>query len=58
MGIANYAYDWPSNAAKKAHEQAQVESFQESIVTATESEAQVQFDPDSLNPYYLLLRRA
>ena len=52
MGIANYAYDWPSNAGKKAHEQARVESFQESIVTAMESEAKVQFDPDSLNPYY------
>ncbi|MBZ5645253.1 MAG: glycosyltransferase, partial [Acidobacteriia bacterium] len=52
MGIANYAYDWPSNAGKKLHEQARVESFQESIVTATESEAQVQFDSDSLNPYY------
>src|SRR5229473_2574861 len=52
MGIANYAYDWPSKAAMKAHEQAKVESFQESIVTATESEAQIQFDSDSLNPYY------
>ena len=52
MGIASYAYDWPSNAGKKAHEQAKVESFQESIVTAQESEAQVQFDADSLNPYY------
>ena len=52
MGIANYAYDWPSNAGKKLHEQARVESFQESIVTATESEAKVQFDSDSLNPYY------
>jgi cellulose synthase/poly-beta-1,6-N-acetylglucosamine synthase-like glycosyltransferase/spore germination protein YaaH/peptidoglycan/xylan/chitin deacetylase (PgdA/CDA1 family) len=52
MGIANYAYDWPSKAAMKAHEQAKVESFQEAIVTATESEAQVQFDSDSLNPYY------
>jgi len=52
MGIANYAYDWPSKAGMKAHEQAHVESFQESIVTATESEAQVQFDSDSLNPYY------
>ncbi len=52
MGIANYAYDWPANPGKKAHEQARVESFQESIVTATESEAQVQFDSDSLNPYY------
>ncbi len=36
----------------KAHEQAKVESFQESIVTSVESEAQVQFDSDSLNPYY------
>src|ERR1700674_4066003 len=52
MGIANYAYDWPSKAGLKAHEQAKVESFQESIVTSTESEAQVQFDSDSLNPYY------
>ena len=52
MGIANYAYDWPTKAGKKLHEQARVESFQESIVTATESEAQVQFDADSLNPYY------
>ena len=52
MGIANYAYDWPSKAGLKAHEQAKVESFQESIVTSTESEAQVQFDSDSLNPYF------
>jgi cellulose synthase/poly-beta-1,6-N-acetylglucosamine synthase-like glycosyltransferase/spore germination protein YaaH/peptidoglycan/xylan/chitin deacetylase (PgdA/CDA1 family) len=52
MGIANYAYDWPSNAGKKAGEQARVESFQESIVTASESEAEVQFDDDSLNPFY------
>jgi cellulose synthase/poly-beta-1,6-N-acetylglucosamine synthase-like glycosyltransferase/spore germination protein YaaH/peptidoglycan/xylan/chitin deacetylase (PgdA/CDA1 family) len=52
MGIANYAYDWPDNSGKKAREQARVESFQESIVTAMESEAKVQFDPDSLNPYY------
>jgi peptidoglycan-N-acetylglucosamine deacetylase len=52
MGIANYAYDWPINAKKKANEQAKAESFQESIVTAEESEAQVQFDADSLNPNY------
>src|ERR1700722_10503632 len=52
MGIANYAYDWPEKAGKKAHEQAKVESFQESIVTSTESEGKVQFDSDSLNPYY------
>src|ERR1700674_4831035 len=52
MGIANYAYDWPSNAGLKAHEQAKSESFQESIVTAQESEAQIEFDADSLNPHY------
>src|SRR6266481_3042009 len=52
MGIANYAYDWPEKAGKKAGEQATVKSFQEALVTASESEAQVQFDSDSLNPYY------
>jgi cellulose synthase/poly-beta-1,6-N-acetylglucosamine synthase-like glycosyltransferase/spore germination protein YaaH/peptidoglycan/xylan/chitin deacetylase (PgdA/CDA1 family) len=52
MGIANYAYDWPEKAGKKAGEQARVESFQEALVTASESEAQIQFDADSLNPYY------
>jgi len=52
MGIANYAYDWPEKAGKKAGEQAKVESFQEALVTASESEAQIQFDTDSLNPNY------
>src|SRR6202163_2792575 len=52
MGIANYAYDWPEGAGKKVGEQARVESFQEALVTASESEAQVQFDSDSLNPYF------
>src|SRR6266853_3149692 len=52
MGIANYAYDWPEKAGKKAGEQAKVESFQEALVTSSESEAHIQFDADSLNPYY------
>src|SRR6202158_917210 len=52
MGIANYAYDWPEGPGKKAGEQARVESFQETLVTAAESEAQIQFDSDSLNPFY------
>ena len=52
MGIANYAYDWPEKSGKKAGEQARVESFQEALVTSSESEAQIQFDADSLNPYY------
>src|SRR6202048_5266936 len=49
MGIANYAYDWPEKAGKKAGEQAKNESFQEALVTASESEARIQFDADSLN---------
>ena len=52
MGIANYAYDWPDKAGKKAREEAKVESFQEAIVTATESDATPQLDSDSLNPYF------
>src|SRR5712692_6764319 len=52
MGIATYAYDWPDKAGKKAREEARVESFQEAVVTATESDATPQLDPDSLNPYF------
>ncbi len=52
MGIANYAYDWPDNAGHKIKEQPHNYTFQEAVLTASESEAQVQFDPDSLNPFY------
>ncbi len=52
MGVANYAYDWPDKKGVAAGEKAQSLSFEESVVTAVESEAQVQFDPDSLNPHY------
>ncbi|HEY2461929.1 MAG TPA: glycosyltransferase [Candidatus Acidoferrum sp.] len=51
VGIANYAYDW-SEAPKKAHEMAQEFSVQEALLHAYESEAQVEFDPTSLNPHY------
>jgi len=51
MGIANYAYDWPARSAKRINEQAKVEVFKESIVTA-QSRRKIQFDADSLNPYY------
>ena len=51
MGVANYAYDWPVNT-RKVREHSKVESFQEAIVTATESDAKVEFDADSLNPNY------
>lgn len=49
LGIANYGYDWPD---QKAHEPAQMISFQQAMLTAYESEAQIQFDSDSLNPNF------
>jgi peptidoglycan-N-acetylglucosamine deacetylase len=54
VGIANYAYDW-SEAPKKSGqpaEPAQEFSVQEGLLHAYESEADVEFDPASLNPYY------
>jgi len=53
MAVAGYAYDW---TLPKPHEQAetraQAMSFQEALVTALESEATVELDPDSLNPHF------
>lgn len=54
VGIANYAYDW-SEAPKKhgePAEPAQQFSVQEALLHAYESEAEVEFDAASLNPYY------
>ncbi len=51
VGIANYAYDWPV-AARKDHEPAAEFSIQEALLHAKESEADVEFDSDSLNPHY------
>jgi cellulose synthase/poly-beta-1,6-N-acetylglucosamine synthase-like glycosyltransferase/peptidoglycan/xylan/chitin deacetylase (PgdA/CDA1 family) len=51
VGIANYAYDW-SEAPAKAHEPAESLSVQEALLRAYESESQVEFDADSLNPHY------
>ena len=52
MGIASYGYDWPDKAGLQAHEMPLAESFEQALVTASESEAQVEYDPDSLNPHY------
>jgi peptidoglycan-N-acetylglucosamine deacetylase len=52
VGIANYAYDWPESLRKAPRELAQSESVQQALLTAYESEAQVEFDPDSLNPSF------
>jgi len=56
--IANYAYDWTvpraskSGSRRRSHPMALSVSFQQAIVTAQESEATVDFDPDSLNPHF------
>src|SRR6195256_3000227 len=51
VGIANYAYDWPT-ATKKENESAAEYSIQEALLHVEESETDVEFDSDSLNPHY------
>jgi peptidoglycan-N-acetylglucosamine deacetylase len=52
MGIANYGYDWQAKSKTVPHPIAQPVTFQQAIVTAVESETDVEFDSDSLNPHY------
>jgi cellulose synthase/poly-beta-1,6-N-acetylglucosamine synthase-like glycosyltransferase/spore germination protein YaaH/peptidoglycan/xylan/chitin deacetylase (PgdA/CDA1 family) len=52
MGISSYGYDWPDKKGLAAHEKALSESFEEAMVTASESDASVEYDADSLNPHY------
>ncbi len=52
MGIANYSYDWPAITKSVPHPVAQAVTFQQGIITAVESESDVTFDPDTLNPHY------
>jgi len=51
VGIANYAYDWAA-APKKGYEPAEEFSIQEALLHVEESESDVDFDSDSLNPHY------
>jgi peptidoglycan-N-acetylglucosamine deacetylase len=51
VGIANYAYDWPL-APKKNHEAAAEYSIQEALLHVEESDTDVEFDSNSLNPHY------
>jgi len=51
VGIANYAYDWAA-APKKGYEPAEEFSIQEALLHVEESESDVDFDGDSLNPHY------
>ncbi len=54
VAIANYAYDWTEGPRhpREKEPSARSVSFQQAIVTALESEASVEFDPDSLNPHF------
>ncbi len=52
VAIANYAYDWPESQRKAPRELAQSGSVQQALLTAYESDAQVEFDSDSLNPHF------
>src|ERR1700723_522939 len=52
MGVANYSYDWPAKTKAVPHPVAQAVTFQQGIITAVESESDVTFDPDTLNPHY------
>ncbi len=49
MGIANYGYDWPAHSKKTPHPVAQSITFQQGIITAEESGADIEFDSDSMN---------
>jgi cellulose synthase/poly-beta-1,6-N-acetylglucosamine synthase-like glycosyltransferase/spore germination protein YaaH/peptidoglycan/xylan/chitin deacetylase (PgdA/CDA1 family) len=52
LGIANYGYDWPVKTKKNPHPAAKAVTFEEAMVTAVESDTQVEYDPDSLNPHF------
>ncbi len=52
MGIANYGYDWPAKTRSDPHPLAQSVTFQQSVITAVESGADITFDGDSFNPHY------
>jgi len=51
VGIANYAYDWPVNS-KDGKEAAAEFSIQEALLHVEESDTDVEFDSNSLNPHY------
>src|SRR2546428_3019986 len=51
VGIANYAYDWAA-APEKNNEAAAEYSIQEALLHVEESDTDVEFDSNSLNPHY------
>src|SRR5260370_25900889 len=51
VGIANYAYDWPQTSKKEYSLGAEF-SVQEALLHVEESDTNVEFDSNSLNPHY------
>jgi cellulose synthase/poly-beta-1,6-N-acetylglucosamine synthase-like glycosyltransferase/peptidoglycan/xylan/chitin deacetylase (PgdA/CDA1 family) len=51
VAVGSYAYDW-SEAKGKVREPAQSLTTQEAFLRASESESQIEFDPNSLSPHY------
>lgn len=47
VALGNYGYNWTEGA-----DSPQEVSVQQALIDAMESEAQIQFDPDSRNPFY------
>lgn len=52
VGIATYGYDWPPKTKKTPKPMADEVSFQQAVVTAVESGADILYDPDSFNLHY------
>ena len=51
VGVANFAYDWPRKDDKNVGSATEF-SVQEALLHAYESETDIDFDSDSLNPHY------
>jgi cellulose synthase/poly-beta-1,6-N-acetylglucosamine synthase-like glycosyltransferase/spore germination protein YaaH/peptidoglycan/xylan/chitin deacetylase (PgdA/CDA1 family) len=52
VAIAGYGYDWAERRPGDVRRTASAVSFQEAAVTAADSGAAIQFDPDALNPHF------
>ncbi len=52
IAVGSYAYDWPAATKKDPHPAAQALSFQDAVVRAQESEADIEFDADRLNAHF------
>lgn len=50
MAISNYGYDW--EGSNKTGGPAEDMSVQEAFLTASESDAEIEFDSDALNPHF------